>query len=63
MTNPIEAFNRAMLKVIKRRGVFPSADVLLKSLFLGTLRLGKNWAKVDNRGKIYNRLLIIFDKI
>lgn len=61
-TNPIEAFNRAMRKVTKTRGVFPSADALLKSLFLGTRRLEKKWAKVHNWGEIYSQLLIIFNK-
>jgi transposase-like protein len=61
-TNPIEAFNRAMRKVTKTRGVFPSADALLKSLFLGTQRLERKWAKVHNWGEIYSQLLIIFDK-
>ncbi|MDR3113396.1 MAG: transposase [Endomicrobium sp.] len=32
-TNSIETFNCAMRKVTKTRGVFPSADALLKSLF------------------------------
>ncbi len=61
-TNPIEAFNRAMRKVTKTRGIFPSADALLKCLFLGTRRLEKKWAKVHNWGEIYSQLLIIFDK-
>ena len=61
-TNPIEAFNRAMRKVTKTRGVFPSADALLKCLFLGTRRLEKKWAKVRNWGEIYSQLLIIFNK-
>jgi transposase-like protein len=51
-----------MRKVTKTRGVFPSADALLKSLFLGTHRLEKKWTKVHNWGEIYSQLLIIFNK-
>jgi transposase-like protein len=49
-------------KVTKTRGVFPSADALLKCLFLGTRRLEKKWTKVHNWGEIYSQLLIIFNK-
>ncbi|MDR1941637.1 MAG: IS256 family transposase [Endomicrobium sp.] len=61
-TNPIEAFNRCMRKVTKLRGSFPSADALLKCLFLGVRRLEKKWSKVHNWGEIYGQLLIISDK-
>jgi transposase-like protein len=62
-TNPIEAFNRAMRKVTKNRGMFPSADSLLKCLYLGTKRLESKWVRIKHWGEIYSQFLILFDKI
>jgi len=61
-TNPIEAFNRAMRKVTKTRGLFPSADALLKCLYLGTKRLERKWVRVKHWGEIYSQFLIIFEE-
>jgi hypothetical protein len=46
----------------RSRGIFPSPDALLKSLYLGTHKLEKKWMKVHNWGEIYSQILIIFSK-
>ena len=42
-TNAIEGFNRQLRKVTKSRTVFPSADSLLKMLYLATMDITKKW--------------------
>ena len=61
-TNPIESFNRCLRKVTKNRPSFPDEDSLIKSLFLGILRLQRKWtSKISNWGVIYSQLQILFN--
>ena len=42
-TNTIEGFNRQLRKVTKSKSVFPTADSLLKMLYLAMMDITKKW--------------------
>lgn len=42
-TNPIEALNRQLRKVVKTRGAFPNDKAVFKLLWLAITRLSKKW--------------------
>lgn len=60
-TNPIESYNRAVKKVVKTKGSFPSDDALLKLIYLATMDLEKKWKhKPRDWNPIVGHLIIYF---
>ena len=60
-TNPIESYHRAVRKVMKSRGVFPSEEAVLKLMYLATQDTERRWTKViPNWGTIYSQLTVYF---
>ena len=60
-TNPIESVNRALRKVSKNRGVFPSDDAVKKLFYLAALNITKKWSRPINNWKgALNRFFIQF---
>ena len=61
-TNPIEAYNRAVKKITKTKGTFPSDDALIKLVYLATMDVLRKWnQKIRNWNSIINQLLIIYE--
>ena len=60
-TNAIESLNASYRKLNRQRSVFPSAQALLKALYLATFEVSKKWTMpVRNWGKIRGELAIMF---
>lgn len=60
-TNAIESLNRGYRKYTKTKGVFPTNDSLLKSLYLATLNITKKWnGRYRNWDLILNEITILF---
>ena len=60
-TNTIEGFNRQLRKVTKNKGVFPTDDSLLKTLYLAMMDITKKWTgKRREWGQIHSQLEIFF---
>lgn len=60
-TNAIESLNRGYRKYTKTKGVFPTNDSLLKSLYLATMNITKKWnGRYRNWDLILNEIAILF---
>ena len=60
-TNVIESLNSSYRKLNRQRSVFPSAQALLKALYLATFEVSKKWTMpIRNWGKIRGELAIMF---
>jgi len=60
-TNAIESLNSSYRKLNRQRSVFPSAQALLKALYLATFEVSKKWTMpIRNWGKIRGELAIMF---
>jgi putative transposase len=58
-TNAIESVNRSLRKITKNRGVFPSAESLLKLYWLALERAAKKWTMpIHNWPEALNRFII-----
>ena len=61
-TNTIEGFNRQLRKVTKSKAVFPTADSLLKMLYLAMIDITKKWTgRRQDWGTIHAQLSIYFN--
>lgn len=62
-TNPIESYNRAVKKVIKTKGNFPSDEALLKLIYLSTMDLEKKRQhKQKDWNGVMSNLIIYFEE-
>ena len=60
-TNIIESLNASYRRLNRQRSVFPSAQVLLKILYLATYEATKKWSMpIKNWGKIRGELVIMY---
>ena len=60
-TNAIESLNSSYRKLNRQRSVFPSAQALLKSLYLATFEATKKWTMaIRNWGKVRGELEIMY---
>jgi transposase-like protein len=60
-TNAIESLNSGYRRLNRNRSVFPSADSLLKALYLATAELTRKWTlPLRNWGQVYNELAIMY---
>ena len=60
-TNTIEGFNRQLRKVTKSKSVFPTADSLLKMLYLAMIDITKKWTgRRQDWSAIYAQMAIFF---
>ena len=61
-TNAIEGFNRQLRKVTKAKTVFPTADSLLKMLYLAMIDITKKWTgRRQNWSTIYAQMVVYFE--
>lgn len=61
-TNPIEALNRQLRKVVKTRGAFPNDKAVFKLLWLAITRLSKKWTyPKQNWDLVLQQLAIHFE--
>ena len=61
-TNIIESFNASLRKYTKNKGVFPTDDAALRSIYLAAQQIRKKWYKARfNWPQIYNQLYIYFE--
>ena len=44
-TNSMESYNRLLRKVTKSKSIFPSNDLLYKSLYLATMDIYERWTQ------------------
>lgn len=60
-TNAIESLNSSYRRLNRQRSVFPSAQALLKSLYLATFEATKKWTMaIRNWGKVRGELEIMY---
>ena len=60
-TNAIESLNSCYRRLNKQRSVFPSSQVLMKALYLGTFEVAKKWTMpIRNWGKVCGELEIMY---
>lgn len=60
-TNAIESLNASYRRLNRQRSVFPSAQALLKALYLATFEICKKWSMpIRNWGKVHGELAIMF---
>jgi len=60
-TNIIESLNASYRRLNRQRSVFPSAQALLKVLYLTTFEAAKKWTMpIKNWGKIRGELAIMY---
>ncbi|WP_399557673.1 transposase [uncultured Selenomonas sp.] len=60
-TNIIESLNASYRRLNRQRSVFPSAQALLKVLYLTTFEATKKWTMpIKNWGKIRGELAIMY---
>lgn len=60
-TNAIESLNSSYRKLNRQRSVFPSAQALLKALYLATFEATKKWSmSIRNWGKVRGELEIMY---
>lgn len=60
-TNAIESLNSSYRRLNRQRSVFPSAQALLKALYLATFEISKKWTMpIRNWGKVRGELAIMF---
>ena len=61
-TNAIESLNATYRKLNRQRSVFPSAQALLKALYLATFEATKRWSMpIRNWGQVYGELAIMYE--
>ena len=61
-TNAIESLNATYRKLNRQRSVFPSAQALLKALYLATFEATKKWSMtIRNWGQVYGELSIMYE--
>lgn len=61
-TNAIESLNATYRKLNRQRSVFPSAQALLKALYLATFEATKKWSMtIRNWGQVYCELSIMYE--
>ncbi len=61
-TNAIESLNATYRKLNRQRSVFPSAQALLKALYLATFEATKKWTMpLHNWGQVYGELGIMYE--
>lgn len=60
-TNAIESINAQLRKVVKKRGAFPTAESILKVMYLAMDRASRSWTRpVQNWAQALNQLMIRF---
>lgn len=60
-TNAIESLNSSYRKLNRQRSIFPSAQALLKALYLATFEATKKWSmSIRNWGKVRGELEIMY---
>ena len=60
-TNVIESFHRQLRKTTKTKGMFPTDDALLKSLYLTTIDVQKKWTRrISHWEQILSQLTIMY---
>ena len=60
-TNAIESLNSSYRRLNRQRSVFPSAQSLLKSLYLATFEVSKKWTMpIRNWGKVRGELSVMY---
>lgn len=60
-TNAIESLNSSYRRLNRQRSVFPSAQALLKALYLATFEISKKWTMpIRNWGRVRGELIIMF---
>ena len=60
-TNAIESLNATYRKLNRQRSVFPSAQALLKALYLTTFEATKKWSMpIRNWAKVYGEFCIMY---
>ena len=60
-TNAIESLNSGFRRLNRQRSVFPSANALLKALYLATAELTKKWTlPVRNWGRVHAELSVMY---
>jgi putative transposase len=60
-TNPIESYNRAVKKITKTKGTFPTDEALIKLVYLASIDVSKKWnQKIRDWNSIINQLTIIY---
>ena len=60
-TNAIESLNSCYRRLNKQKSVFPSAQALLKTLYLGIFEIAKKWTMpIRNGGKVRGELEIMY---
>ena len=60
-TNAIESLNSTYKRLNRQRSVFPSAQALMKTLYLSTLQATKKWTQpLRNWGQVYGEFLIMY---
>ena len=61
-TNAIESLNATYRKLNRQRSVFPSAQALLKALYLATFEATKKWSMtIRNWWQVYGELSIMYE--
>lgn len=61
-TNAIESLNSTYRRLNKQRSVFPSANALMKALYLATNEATKKWTMpLKNWGKVYGEMAIMYE--
>ena len=61
-TNAIESLNATYRKLNRQRSVFPSAQALLKALYLATFEATKKWSMtIRNWGQVHGELSIMYE--
>ena len=59
---PEYTLNTTYRKLNRRRSVFPSAQALLKALYLATFEATKKWSMtIRNRGQVYGELSMMYE--
>lgn len=60
-TNAIESLNATLRRLNRQRSVFPSAQALLKALYLATFKATRKWTMpIRNWGQILGELAIMY---
>ena len=61
-TNPIESLNRQLRKYTKIKSLYPTDEVLMKSVYLSLKEATKKWTgRISGWGEIYSQLSIYFE--
>lgn len=61
-TNAIESLNATYRRLNRQRSVFPSAQALLKTLYLATFEAMKKWSMtIRNWGQVYGEPAIMYE--